>query len=84
MLLDGRKVRKYHTAENQAAQYDANQYVGGYQSTLYDATAGIEVGMQAMNLQQQPADTYNTGTSNYTTWPTDAQAQCRSSFPLTI
>lgn len=83
-LLDGKKVRKYHTVANQTTQYDTNQYAGGYQPTPYDATAGLEVGMGAMNLQQQPADTYNTGASNYATWPTDAQAQGRSPVSLTI
>ncbi|KUI71390.1 hypothetical protein VM1G_06704 [Cytospora mali] len=72
----GKKVRKYDTGQGQTTQAQANQYdPTGYQSTSYHATGGIEAGMQAMNLQQQPVDPYNTNSSNYVTWQTEVQPQ---------
>ncbi|KUI60068.1 hypothetical protein VP1G_07297 [Cytospora mali] len=72
----GKKVRKYDTGQGQTTQSQANQYdPTGYQSTSYHATGGIEAGMQAMNLQQQPVDPYNTNSSNYVTWQTEVQPQ---------
>lgn len=84
-ILDGKKVRKYvQTAESQTAQYDTNQYVAGYQSSPCNATTGLEEGMQGLNLQQQSAETYNIGASNYTIWPNETQSQGRPPYLLVI
>ncbi|ROW06213.1 hypothetical protein VMCG_04552 [Cytospora schulzeri] len=59
----GKRVRKYGKPQSQTSQYDVAQYPQtGYQPTSFDTTAGIEAGMQGMNLQQQPVDPYRPAT----------------------